>query len=769
MGLKQIVKFSTLLILLIICTTAESKHIVGGDVTYKFLMFNVDSSQVTFEIDFTMYRDKLSNGATFDNDASFGLYRRNGSGWTHIRTIVQDPTDPRDVTVVDDPCVEEPVDQVAVEEATYSFEITVDVISEDYMIAYQRCCRNDIIRNIINPGDAGAAFDVIITPEAQLAGNNSPVFNQFPPLFICAGFEINVDHSARDSESNRLRYSFCAPFTAGGPTESDSGCCTCIRPNPRMCIPNFVNVRYLAPFSATNPLGGDPIVTIDPLTGFITGIPEETGTYVVGVCVQEFDDQNRLLSEIRRDFQFTVLVCARTVIAEIESDSEIRDPNEPDGVKYGNNRIFLLQSCGDLSVDFDNASTDERFIVDYKWEVFDSNDLLIHIEQGLDERDQTVDFPGIGEYSGLMIINEGLDCADTAPFVINLYPAIDADYSFSYDTCIAGPVLFRDASVTGGERITEWEWDFDDGNMSSEINPEHVYNQPGFRDTRLTVTDNNECKDDTIIPISYFPVPQLLVVEPSKFIGCNPADVFFNNLSEPIDSNYIIEWDFGDGTFGTEISPTHQYLDPGTYSVSLEITSPDGICSTSRDFDSYIQIKESPIADFSFSPEEPNVLSSRVSFFDNSQFSGAWQWNFGGVGNAFVQNPSFDFPDTGIYEVLLTVFHPVTNCVDTITQLVDVSPVVRFRFPNAFTPNGDSKNDRFLGNGYYDGLNDYRLTIWNRWGQMIFETDDPREGWNGQEYNTGKESPQGVYVYQATYLDPRGRKLNEEGHVTLLR
>ena len=103
------------------------------------------------------------------------------------------------------------------------------------------------------------------------------------------------------------------------------------------------------------------------------------------------------------------------------------------------------------------------------------------------------------------------------------------------------------------------------------------------------------------------------------------------------------------------------------------------------------------------------------------------------------------------------------------SKIIDVRPTVEFHFPNAFTPNSDSNNDLFLGNGFHGGLIDFEMSIWNRWGQMVFETQDSRAGWNGQEFNTGKASPQGVYVFKASYKDPRGNDFVQEGHVTLLR
>ncbi|MBT8229747.1 MAG: gliding motility-associated C-terminal domain-containing protein, partial [Bacteroidia bacterium] len=84
-------------------------------------------------------------------------------------------------------------------------------------------------------------------------------------------------------------------------------------------------------------------------------------------------------------------------------------------------------------------------------------------------------------------------------------------------------------------------------------------------------------------------------------------------------------------------------------------------------------------------------------------------------------------------------------------------------------PNNDAKNDEFLGNGYYDGLSNYNMQIWNRWGELIFETNDPRVGWNGQYDNTGSQLPQGVYIYKISYSGPRGEKESQEGHVTLIR
>lgn len=770
---NKIYTYITLLLLVLnINPELHAAHIVGGDARYTFQGFDADTTEATFLIEFFMYRDAFSNGAPFDSPnnnngigANFGIYRQNLNGsWTFVDQRLDLNHGPiTDVPRTDDPCVEEP-SNVAVESTNYNFTITLPIISTSYMITYQRCCRNNTISNIRDPGDTGAVFDIEITAEAQRLGNSSPRFNNFPPIFICAGLDVNFDHSATDPEGDVLRYTFCAPFESGGPTGSMGGptdCCTCVRPAPSICPPVYGTVNFLPPFTATAPLAGNPIVAIDPISGRINGVPEIVGQYVVGVCVQETRN-GVLLSTMRRDFQFNVVPCTPNVFAQLEGE-EI-STGGLDG------KTFFIQSCGETEVFIENTSYNQNEIFDYHWTFFNPDGTLLAEKQGGNSvRDVTITFPGVGDYTGTMILNEGSECSDTADFQVSLYPNIEADFTFDYDTCRAADVFFTDLSFTGAASgITEWDWNFDDGTFSAKENPEHLFNSPGIRDVMLTVKDSNECESTIIKTVDWRPVPQDLIVEPSTFIGCNPATITFNNLSAPIDSTYLIEWDFGDGNMSGDISPSHIYEEPGKYDVSLKITSPLD-CVSERDYGEWITILDGPIADFDCSPDDPNIFENTVRFTDKSTDAISWQWNFGGVGNAFEKNPSFDFPDTGQYRVYLTVFHPVTSCPDTISKLIDVEPVVRFFLPNAFTPNNDASNDLFLGKGYLDGISDFNLNIWNRWGEKVFETNDPRDGWNGQKYNTGSLSPQGVYVYQISFEGPRGEKEAWDGHVTLLR
>jgi len=740
---------------------AQARHIIGGEITYECIGRDTINNTVRYRFTLKLYRDCFGGGAEFDTPADIGIFEQLSDGsYRHIRTPGSSPIlislsevnriDPNEAN----PCVIVPP-SVCVEEGVYYFEQVLPVIDGNYVISYQRCCRNNTIFNIIEPWDAGAAFTVDITPEAQRSCNNSPVFNDFPPIVICVNEPLVFDHSASDSEGDQLVYEFCAPLVGGGPlgtaqNPGNSRACNGVIPNPVWCPPPYETVDFVVPnYTAVNPLGGSPQVSIDPNTGLITGTPDVMGQFVVGVCVKEYRN-GVLIGSLRRDFQFNVTTCTQTVYAELASDS------------LAGGQEFVINSCGDNTVEFTNLSYEERFIQNYKW-TFDINGQLLE----LNDRNVTVTFPDLGTYTGTMVLNEGLPCSDTAEISVNIYPEINADFEYAYDTCIAGPVNFTDLSTTGSARLTAWAWDFDGGGSSGTQSPVHRFQTPGEKDVRLTVRDINNCVDEERKTITWYPVPPLIIIDPSASVSCAPAEIFFNNLSSPIDDTYDIEWDFGDGNGSAEISPTHIYENPGTYSIGVEITSPIG-CYTEAFFPDRIRVEASPEADFTINPENPNSLNSSVQFIDRSVGANSWQWIVDDMDVLFDQNPRYQFRDTGIHKVQLIVFHP-SGCPDTLTRYIDVEPRVTYYLPNAFTPNGDGNNDEFFGRGILDGIRQFEFSIWSRWGERVFYTNDPTKGWNGRKDNAGAMSPNGVYTVLVKYIGPRGEPVELKGFATLIR
>jgi gliding motility-associated-like protein len=336
------------------------------------------------------------------------------------------------------------------------------------------------------------------------------------------------------------------------------------------------------------------------------------------------------------------------------------------------------------------------------------------------------------------------------------------------DSCKLTPVRFLNSSYSEAGPLAFVEWNFGDGKLSSDYNTEHSYVKPGKYAVKMTVEDENKCIDQQVSNINYFPVPDKFNILPSQYIGCTPVTINFNNLTEFIDDQYTVSWDFGDGTYSNNTSPSHLYEEPGEYSIKVKVQSPTG-CELSTEYTDLLIIKKGPKANFTVQPEKVSIINPAISLINSSSGGNYHFWEFGTGDISYEFEPKYVYTDTGLYKITY-ILTSANNCTDTLTKYVDVSPDVLMFYPNAFTPNGDGTNDEFFGKGsfikYMQGFN---LSIFDRWGGLVFDTDDPLEYWNGRKFNSGDVLPQGVYVYIYAYSTPRGKLISDKGFVTLIK
>jgi gliding motility-associated-like protein len=211
----------------------------------------------------------------------------------------------------------------------------------------------------------------------------------------------------------------------------------------------------------------------------------------------------------------------------------------------------------------------------------------------------------------------------------------------------------------------------------------------------------------------------------------------------------------------------HEYQFDGDYTVSLKVTNVDG-CFTTLSYTNYITVHPNPVASFIYSPYNPSTINSEVRFTDYSTDADLWEWSFGAIGNSNVENPTFLFPEiAGEYPVELIV---ATNqgCADTLVKIVTVYQEHLIFVPNVITPDGDQFNEVFTP--YFTGIDiyDYHLTIYNRWGEILFESYNLATGWNGT-YG-GEIVPDGVYIWTVETADVATDKRFEfNGHVTVIK
>jgi gliding motility-associated-like protein len=178
---------------------------------------------------------------------------------------------------------------------------------------------------------------------------------------------------------------------------------------------------------------------------------------------------------------------------------------------------------------------------------------------------------------------------------------------------------------------------------------------------------------------------------------------------------------------------------------------------------------EPPIAEFSFDTSVVlNQNQRTIQFLNQSIQEKHVGWIFEPGVTSIQENPTYTFSDTGLVQILLIATHE-QGCKDTISKWLDIVPVVSFTMPNAFTPNGDSENDDFKGNGWSEYMQAFKMLIWNRWGELVFETENPLAAWDGTVKNNGKLCPDGIYTYTVSYTDSRGKSQQLKGQLHLMR
>lgn len=303
--------------------------------------------------------------------------------------------------------------------------------------------------------------------------------------------------------------------------------------------------------------------------------------------------------------------------------------------------------------------------------------------------------------------------------------------------------------------------------------PLFLANNTGLTDlvvpVTVTPTGPNGCLGNSItFTITIHPVPNVSFFG-DPVAGCSPLLVTFTNTSSPAGDNCV--WNFGNGTTAvgcTQVSNT--YL-AGNYDVSLTVTTAGG-CSASATYTNYIQVTENPIAAFTFSPQELTIDEPEVVFTNLSELADSYSWDFGDDSPLLtIFNPSHVYPQVpGEYLVTLIAYNNNNMCSDTMQQLIIVDDVLIFYVPNVFTPDHDEFNEGFqpVFTSGFDPY-DYHLTIFNRWGEILFESYDATVGWDGTYSNQGLVED-GVYVWQIEFKETMSDKRHTyRGHVTVLK
>ena len=582
---------------------SNATHLIGGEVVYTCLGGN------QYEIKVIIYRDcgpTNTNGTGFDGSGVITIYNMNNNLVSELShgSVFEE-------YVIDEftsECLTLPP-ELCVEKGTYTIVATLPDNGAGYQIVYQRCCRNDQVLNIVDPGDLGSSLVAIVPPISGAACNNSPSFDSYPPMAMCLGSDVEISQSATDIDGDSLVYSFVAPFhgsSNNNPTETYS--------------PPYPQVPWEFGYSDAYPMDSSPVVGINPSTGLITGTPIQEGYYVIGIKVEEYRN-GVYLGEILRDFRFLVVDCEIATAAVPIAD------------------IY----CDGLDVNFDNQSINA---FEYYWDFGD----LTSTTDNSTEISPTYFYPDSGTYEVTLIANPGSFCSDTSVVSFSLYPNVYPYFSLPPVDCDEDAVYdFEGAGVIPENGTFTWDFGVNASNQfSNQLSPQNIdFTQDGAQVISFTVSylDCEETYEQTLMTAGN----DLNSISSTAYQLCEPQLVTFTANSS-VSDDLVYDWDLGNGTSSTLSNPVVSY-DPGVYDVTLSVLNTLTGCESVLEEDAWITVFPQPTAVF-----ETSVLQGceplEVNFVNLSEDADSYEWTVNGTVVGIASNLNYTF-STGDYEVTL--------------------------------------------------------------------------------------------------------------------
>jgi gliding motility-associated-like protein len=356
--------------------------------------------------------------------------------------------------------------------------------------------------------------------------------------------------------------------------------------------------------------------------------------------------------------------------------------------------------------------------------------------------------------------------------VVNVLPPLDGTVSATQTIC-PGESAFISATATDGNGGPySFVWTDDAGNnvgvggtISVAPNTTATYT--------VTITDGCESTPfslTTTVEVTEVPLLDFSVDVDAQ---CNPAEFTITNTTDPslVDQAF---WYISDGQTFTNTDQISVNIDQaGSYDVRLVVITPNGCIDSIQRF-SYLTVHPLPRASFTYGPQPVTMLNTEVSFQNNSSGAENYQWSFekGDPGTSVSENPTVSFPEAVVdnYFVNLVAISEF-GCLDTASMNVIVESEVILYAPNTFTPDGDQYNEQWRV--FIEGVDiqDFELLIFDRWGELIWESKDPAASWDGTYGAANADQvPTGTYVWQIRTSDAFTDKRYEwQGQVTVLK
>jgi large repetitive protein len=413
------------------------------------------------------------------------------------------------------------------------------------------------------------------------------------------------------------------------------------------------------------------------------------------------------------------------------------------------------EGCSPMNVCLTNASTGAE---SYQWAFGngqvspESDPCVVYMNESDAVSQMTIQLTATNQYQ----------CTDTYEHVVSVLPTPQAGFTLpSEGTCDLPYVLNLSAEGTGNFM---WTINGQQADATSQLSEELT--QEGDYHIVLTVSNELGCADTHDGTFEVYARP-VAAFEALPADGCVPHDVQF--ISTSTNASFY-QWQFDNGATSTAQDPDMTYSQPGIYDITLTVTSVNG-CTDEYTAHNLVEAYPLPEASFVPSMRETSIYYPEVTFENTSEGGATYQWIFGDGGSTSEEeNPEHSFGSPGNWPVTLTVTSTL-GCTDRYTDYVRITSDLMVFIPNAFTPDNDGLNDVFIPvMASTEFISSYELLVFDRWGTIVFQTDNPDTPWIGNVRGGDHFAATDSYHYRLVLKTTENTdSVVKEGTVTLLR
>jgi gliding motility-associated-like protein len=367
-----------------------------------------------------------------------------------------------------------------------------------------------------------------------------------------------------------------------------------------------------------------------------------------------------------------------------------------------------------------------------------------------------------------LTVTSNYGCSETYETTAKVYPLPEADFDFDI-ACKDFESAFSSVTSISSGVVNQFRWSFGDTATSTVQNPNHIFQSSGVFDVTFWAASNQSCADSITKQITVPETPEVNF-QSIDTVVCSPAEVVLQNLSTISAGNLTYEWFANDAFFGISELPVAKLenmgVEPKSFSIKLTATSAEN-CVASLVKDDFITVLPAPIADFNLVKDTIEPFDGIVPLANISVNGVKWLWDFDNGFKSTEFQPVYSYEEGGSYLIELKAEN-IWQCTDSTFKKLVVDPFITMYIPSGFSPNGDGLNDVWEIQGFNENR-ELALRVYNRWGDLIYFTDDLSKPWDGSDAQSGKLVQGGVYVYKLRFYKGGDEVKEMNGEITVIR